>query len=60
MANQAKYEGLPDQGSVLKNAGANSVFSTIEEEKKESLEERKLRLQQFKENIRKKKEEQDA
>lgn len=40
---------------MLKNAGANSVFSTIEEEKKESLEERKLRLEQFRENIKKKK-----
>ena len=56
-----KYQGLPDMGSRLKNAGAASVFSTLEaEEKKESLEERKLRLEQFRENIKRKKEEQDA
>jgi len=44
-------------GNALKNAGANSVFSTIEEEKKDSLEERKLRLASFRDNIKKKKEE---
>ena len=54
---QKKYVGLPDMGSALKNAGANSVFSTIEEEKKDSLEERKLRLASFRDNIKKKKEE---
>ena len=51
---------LPQIGKTMSNASAASAFTEIEEEKKESLEERKLRLEQFRQKVKGKKEEEKA